>query len=65
MHLHVREAAEKLEEAQADITRRVVVIARKETVKIHNFVDYGEIQPERMFLELFACPSPILAVLTC
>lgn len=33
MHLHVREAAEKLEEAQADITRRVVVIARKETVK--------------------------------
>lgn len=33
MHLHVSEAAEKLEEAQADITRRVVVIARKETVK--------------------------------
>ncbi|KAM9656919.1 uncharacterized protein ACIBXB_009103 isoform 1-T3 [Morphnus guianensis] len=31
MHLHVREAAENLEEAQADITRRVVVIARKET----------------------------------
>lgn len=33
MHLHLSETAEKLEEAQADITRRVVVIARKETVK--------------------------------
>ncbi|XP_061864183.1 uncharacterized protein LOC133626821 isoform X2 [Colius striatus] len=31
MHLHLRDAVEKLEEAQADITRRVVVIARKET----------------------------------
>lgn len=33
MHLHVSEVAEKPEEAQADITPRVVVIARKETVK--------------------------------
>ncbi|XP_030914112.1 uncharacterized protein LOC115948016 [Geospiza fortis] len=33
MHLHVSEAAEKLEEAQADITLRVVVIARKETAE--------------------------------
>lgn len=33
MHLHLSETAEKLEEAQADITRRVVIIARKETVK--------------------------------
>lgn len=32
VHLHVTEAAVKLEEAQADITPRLVVIARKEAV---------------------------------
>lgn len=64
VHLHLSETAEKLEEAQADITRRVVIIARKETVKYA--FRRALRNPDRTNVsEMFARPSPGSAVLTC
>lgn len=62
MHLHLREAAGELEEAQADSTRLSQFIGRKETVKTHISQPTKAIQPKRTVWETFARPSPVLAI---
>nr|XP_047929365.1 translation initiation factor IF-2-like [Anser cygnoides] len=65
MHLHLREAAGELEEAQADTTRGSQFRGGKETVKTHISQPTKATQPKRMGWETFARPSPVLAFLTC